>query len=298
MTAAQTPAGTRLNYPAGVSLGLLAALSLSTGGVLLRSLESASGWQVLVYRSAAFSLLVLVLIIIRNQGRLVEPFRKIGGTGLIVAVALGIGFAAYVFAILNTTVANAMFVLSCAPIFAAIIARIVLGEQLSWLVWGIILIALGGIAIMVSSDISPGRLYGNLFALLAALTFAITVVLVRKKGDTDMLPATFLGGILAFGLAVYLAEGLVLSNNDVAVSLLLGTVQVGIGFICLTYAPRFILAAEVTLLTLLEPVLAPIWVWLVYNEVPSTATLYGGALVMACIVAFAVVALMEQRKRL
>ena len=206
MTKADAQKYAGLNYPVGVSLALLAALALSTGGVLLRSLESASGWQVLVYRSAAFSVLVMVLIVIRNRGRLVEPFKQIGVTGLIVALSIGVGFAAYVFAILNTTVANAMFVLACAPVFAAIAGRLVLGEQLSQHVWLIIFVALAGMAIMVSNEISAGHLAGNLFALIAALTFAITIVLVRKMGDTDMLPATFLGGLVALGLALLFAD--------------------------------------------------------------------------------------------
>lgn len=296
MTDSQSQSAVRTNYPVGVSLGLLAALALSTGGLLLRSIESASGWQVLIVRSGAFALLVFVIMVIQNKGRVVRPILNIGWTGVMVALSLGIGFAAYVFAILNTTVANAMFVLSCAPVFAAILGWMILGERLSKTVWTIIFVALAGIGVMVSSDVSPGRMYGNAFALVAALTFAITVVLIRKKNGTDMLPATFLGGLVSLGLALYLAESYVLTSNDIWVSLLLGVAQVGVGFICLTYAPRFILAAEVTLLTLLEPVLSPIWVWLAYNEVPSNATLYGGAIVMACILAFAVLTLIEQRR--
>jgi len=293
----ETVAVDRTNYPAGVSLGILAAVALSSGGLLLRTIEAASGWQILFYRSGAFTLLVLAIIVIQNRGRVLQPFLSIGWGGLLVSLSLGIGFAAYVFAILNTTVANAMFVLACSPIFAAILGRLVLGENLSPLVWIIILISVCGIAIMAANDLSPGRLYGNLFALTASLTFAITVVLIRRGGNIDMLPATCLGGFFAFLVAAYLADGIAISTNDMIVSVLLGTVQVGIGFICLTYAPRFILAAEVTLLTLLEPVLAPIWVWLAYDEVPSEATLYGGGLVMVCIVAFAVIALLEQKRR-
>ena len=296
MTTSETSTAMRTNYPAGVTLGVIAALALSTGGLLLRSIESASGWQILIYRSASFSLLLFAIIFIQNRGRVIAPFMSIGWGGVLVAISLGVGFAAYVFAILNTTVANAMFVLACAPIFAALLARGVLGETLSPVVWFVIIASLVGIAIMASSDLSPGRLVGNLFALVAAITFAISVVLFRKGGAGDMLPATCLGGVIAFVLAITLAESFTVSTNDLVISLVLGTFQVGIGFICLTYAPRYILAAEVTLLTLLEPVLSPIWVWLAYNEVPSQSTLYGGAIVMGCILIFAVIALIEQRQ--
>ena len=153
-TTGVAPTGTRLNYPAGVALGLLAAVSLSTGGVLLRTIESASGWQVLIVRSGAFALLIFVIIIVQNKGRVVRPMLDIGWTGVLIALSLGIGFAAYVFAIFNTTVANAMFVLACAPVFAAVIGWFVLGERLSRTVWTIIFVALAGIAIMVSSDVS------------------------------------------------------------------------------------------------------------------------------------------------
>ena len=284
------------NYPLGVGLALLAALSLSTGGLLLRAIEGASGWQILTYRSAAFVLLLLTIILIQNRGRLFAPFLAIGWSGLFVAIALGIGFLAYVFAILNTTVANAMFVLASAPVLAAIISRIVIGERLRPFVWGLIALTTLGIALMVASDLSLDRLKGNIFALIASCTFAISIVLIRKEGHRDMLPATCLGGMIAFAVALMLSGSLLISKHDIAISLALGLVQVGVGFICYTYAPRFILAAEVALIGQLEPVLAPLWVWLAFDEKPSTATLYGGTLVMVAIIAFAVTSLRDQRR--
>jgi len=175
---------------------------------------------------------------------------------------------------------------------------VVLGEVLSIRVWGIMLVAVAGIVIMVAGDLSPGRLSGNLFALTAAMAFAIMVVLLRRAGQKDMLPATCLGGVFAFAVASIAAVDFSISSHDLIVSVLLGTMQVGIGFICLTYAPRFILAAEVALLSLLEPILAPLWVWLVYEEVPAQATLFGGAIVLVCILMFVAMTLSDQRKSL
>ncbi len=285
-----------LNYPVGIALAVTGAVALSSGGILLRSVESASGWQIMIYRSATFILLLLAVIAVRNRGRVTEPFREMGGDGLLVAVTLGVGFIAYVFAILNTTVANVMFILSGVPVFAALLGRVILKEPIRAFTWALIAASVCGIGIMVANGLDAGQATGNFSALACGLSFAIAITMFRRRADHDMLPATCLGGLLALLCALVLAEGYTVSPHDLLVCIALGAVQVGVGFICYTYAPRFIPAAEVALLGLLETILSPLWVWIGVGEVPTQATLVGGLMVFGCVVLFSLKSLADQKR--
>ncbi len=286
-----------LNYPVGIALGLTGALGLSSGGILLRSIEAADGWQIMIYRSVFFIITLLVVIAVRHRGRVLAPFGKIGTDGILVALILGAGFTAYVFAILNTTVANAMFILSGAPVLAALFGWLIIHERIRRSTWLIIVVSIAGIGIMVANGLATGRILGNLCALGAALTFAIAITLLRRSSAEDMLPATCLAGVVALLCALALADSYTISSWDLMLCLVLGVFQVGVGFICYTYAPRFIPAAEVALLGLLETILSPVWVWIGIGETPDQFTMIGGLVVFACVCIFTVNALLEQRSR-
>ncbi|MEM1197717.1 MAG: DMT family transporter [Pseudomonadota bacterium] len=280
----------------GIAFGLLGGLCLSFGGPLVRLIEEAEGWQILTYRSGAFTVTLLLLIVAKYGWRSMDAIKlAFSPIGLAVAVTIGSGFCFYLFALLHTTVANAVFVISMGPLFTAAIAWPVLGEKLSLRTALILLGALVGVSIMLTGAVSAGRLLGNLFAFGAVLTFAIFVILCRLARDRDMLAATCLGGFFAACFSFFMAPTLIIPPTDYIYALLLGVVQVGLGFSFITWASRYIPAAEVTLLTLVETVMGPIWTFLVVREVPETTTLIGGAIVLICVVTHAVLALRQTR---
>lgn len=273
----------------------MAGVCLSLGGVVLRHIEHADGWQILFYRSTSFVITVICLLAVRYGGRLLQPFQKIGMAGFAVAVSLGIGAICYVFAILLTTVANAVFIIGAAPIFTAAVARLVLGERVTYIGLLSMIAALVGIGLMFVDGLVAGRWLGNLVALGVVASFAGMLVALRHSKSIDMLPATCLGGVVTMLLSAAMADSLVITPHDLRLAVLLGTVQFGAGFILITMGARYVPAAEVALLSLTEAILAPIWVWIAVNEVPSLLTLAGAAVVLAAVVTLALSGMRRQR---
>ena len=281
-------------HATGVTLVLVAGLMLSLSGVTLRHIESASGWQILFYRSLTFFVVVTLYLVFRYRTRVVRAFVTTGRPGLVVAVSLGLGSACYLFALLLTTVANALFIISSAPFVTAVLGWIVLRERVRPLTWFTMTIALAGIAIMFVNGIQSGRLLGNIVALGPAVSFAIMLVTLRRAGDRDMIPAICLAGFVGAALGFTMADTLILSRHDLALCLFLGVFQYTGGFVLITLGARYLPAAEVALLSLAETVLAPVWVWLGVGEVPTVLTLAGGAIVLSAVVAQAVTGMRSQ----
>ena len=281
-------------HATGVTLVLVAGLMLSLSGVTLRHIESASGWQILFYRSLTFFVVVTLYLVFRYRTRVVRAFVTTGRPGLVVAVSLGLGSACYVFALLLTTVANALFIISSAPFVTAVLGWIVLRERVRPLTWLTMTIALAGIAVMFVNGIQSGRLLGNIVALGPAVSFAIMLVTLRLAGDRDMIPAICLAGFVGAALGFTMADTLILSRHDLVLCLFLGVFQYTGGFVLITLGARYLPAAEVALLSLAETVLAPVWVWLGVGEVPTVLTLAGGAIVLSAVVAQAVTGMRSQ----
>ncbi len=272
------------SYARGVVCVLAGGTCLSLGGVLIRHIETAGGWQIVFYRAIGFILTLSVYLALTHRRRFVAAFLAVGRPGVIAAVSLGLGTACYVFGMLLTSVANVVFTLSVGPFFAAAVGWLVLRERIRLPTLLAMLVAAGGIGLMFADGLVSGTWLGNLVALGAPLTLAVTVVAWRSRRGVDMVPATCLSGVIGLLIGAVMADGLAISVHDLVLALLLGSVQLGAGFLFLTLGARSVPAGEVPLYGLGETVLAPIWVWLTINEVPSPWTLSGGVVVLAAVV--------------
>ena len=268
----------------GIAAVLTGALCGSTVGILVRLVEQADGWQILFYRSISFAITVFLFMLVLDRRRIARRFAGIGVSGAVVAVCLGSAFIAYIFSVLLTTVANAVFILSASPFIAALLARITLKEAVSARAWVCMAAALAGVAIMMADGLLEGTFAGSAVALIAAGGYAASVVAYRAGRAVDMMPATCLAGVFAAGVSGLLVEDFAISAGDLRIAVLLGTVQIGAQYILITIAARYVRAAEITLLMLLEVVAAPIWVWIALGETPALLTLIGGAIVLAAVV--------------
>lgn len=278
---AHSPPAQSPRYRFGVLCVLGGALFTSTAGILLRLAEQADGWQLLAYRQVSFVVVLLGSLALVYRRGLLDAFRAVGRPGLVVAVALGTAFCAYVFALRATSVADVVFVLSVSPFAAGLLAWVVLREPIGPRLWLAMLGAFAGVAVMVGGGLGQGALTGQLLALLAVAGYAVTLVAFRSRPRVDMLPAVCLAGALAAVVAVAMAGDLRLGPRDAAIGLALGVVQLGLQYVLVTVGARHVPAAEVALLTRVQAILAPTWVWIGVGEVPSTTTLIGGGIVLA-----------------
>lgn len=276
----------------GLFCVFMAGVLWSTVGLGIRLIEDAVVWQILLYRSVSLSVFLYIVIRMRTGESPFVLVRRMGWPAVLAGLALVAAYAGGIFAIQSTTVANAMLLFATAPFMAAALGWVVLRERVRWATWGAIVAAILGVGVMVAGEADQGALAGNLAALGSAFGFAVFTVALRWGRAGEMLPSVFLSGV--FGAVIMavicLTAGLplVLSVQDGGIAVGMGVFQVGAGLILYTLGSRSLPAAELTLLSLAEVVLGPLWVWLFLGETAGANTLMGGAILLAAIVGNAV----------
>tara|TARA_B100000212_G_scaffold249494_1_gene190786 strand:- start:36 stop:923 length:888 start_codon:yes stop_codon:yes gene_type:complete len=267
------------NLP-GPLLIFFGALSLSFGGLIVKSFEGATLWQILFWRSLFFSLTVLAFLLIIYKKKTLTSFYDSGLAGVIGGIVLSFGFCGYVFAMYNTTVANTNFIISLQILFLALFGYIFLKEKINTLTLTSIILAMIGVLVMVGNSLSPGELSGNLAAFTMPITFAVLIMIVRKYPTVDMVPAQFVAGVSSCLIGFLLSSKIMISPHDIFLGFLAGFFQVGFGFIFITIGARTTPSALVGIIMLSESVLGPLWAFLFVSERPSIFGLLGGAIIL------------------
>jgi len=267
------------NLP-GPLLVFLGALSLSFGGLIVKSFDGATLWQILFWRSVFFTLTVLTFLIISYKKKFLNSFILSGFPGIFGGIILSFGFCGYVFAMYNTTVANTNFIISLQILFLAIFGYFFLKEKIKAITLISIILAVIGVFLMVGKSLSPGEMSGNLAAFSMPITFAILIMIVRKFPNVDMVPAQFVAGIASCIIGFLLSEKLMISPHDIFLAFIAGFFQVGFGFIFITIGARSTPSAMVGVIMLSESVLGPLWAFLFVGERPSLFVLIGGGIIL------------------
>ena len=267
------------NLP-GPFLVFLGAVSLSFGGLIVKSFEGSTLWQILFWRSIFFILVVSIFLFVVYKKTVFSAMYKSGLPGLIGGIILSIGFASYVYAMYETTVANTNFIIQTQTLFLAIFGYVFLKEEISKLTFFCILLAVFGIFLMLGNSISPGEMKGNLVAFIMPISFAILILIVRKFPEVDMIPLQLVAGVFAMIIGLLMSPSIVVSSKDIFLGFLAGFFQVGFGFILITIGARSTPSATVGIIMLSESVLGPIWAFIFVSERPSMFGLIGGAIIL------------------
>ena len=234
-------------------------------------------WRALL---VSFGMWLMISLIYPN--RVWQQYRTVRGPGLLMVGAYAFGTISFVFAITHTSVANTLIILSSTPLFAALISRVLLQERIQpRTLIAILLVAVGIGVIAAGSAVGSSGLMGDLAAILGSFFLACGFSFVRRFPKTSAFASISCSGLITALLVLPLAAPLAVSASDFGYLLLMGLYVVPIGTALMFVGPRYIPAAEVGLLMLLESILGPIWVWMAFAEQPGIYTLMGGAIVLS-----------------
>ena len=267
----------------GPFLVFLGAFFLSFGGLIVKSFEGATLWQILFWRQLFFVVLVSIFLLLTYKKKVFIALYESGLPGLFGGIILGCGFSAYVFAMYKTTVANTNFIIQTQAIFLAIFGYLFLKEKISKLTLLSIILAITGIILMVGNSLSPGQLSGNLVAFIMPISFAVLIIIVRKYPNVDMLPLQLFAGIVAMLIGYFVSTKINISTNDILLAFIAGFFQVGLGFVFITIGAKKTLSSMVGILMMTEAVFGPLWAWMFLEETPQFIALIGGSIIIIAV---------------
>lgn len=273
------------NHAKGLLITASGVLIISPDGLLTRLIET-DHWTMIFWRSLLLSFGMWLVVSLRNPNRVWQQYKTVRGPGLLMVFAFSLGTISFVFSITHTSVANTLIILSSTPLFAALISRVILHEKIQPRTMVAILLVAVGIAVIASGSVSNAAgaqngLIGDLVAIVGSFSLACGFTFVRRFPHISSSSAISCSGIVTALLILPLASPLAISQADMGYLMIMGLYVVPIGTALMFIGPRYIPAAEVGLLVLLESILGPIWVWLVLAEQPGINTLAGGAIVLS-----------------
>jgi len=265
---------------------LVAAVAWSTAGLAQRELDADAATQV-AGRAVFAGIALFLLVVATERSGTLRAFRRMGRSGLAMAVFLAISSGAFLLALNYTTVANVLFMQAAAPMMAALLGWVLLSEPVDGRTWAALVLAAVGVVLMAAGSFDAGAT-AVVLPLVVTASFAAVIVIARHRREVSMMPATCASQVLVVVACLpFLSVGSV-SRSDWAILAALGIGQMGLGLAFLTIGARLIPPAQVAIISLLEVVLGPLWVWLAYDERPSAATFAGGVIVVAAVVVQAV----------
>jgi len=264
----------------GPILIFLGACCLSFGGLIVKSFEGATLWQILFWRQLFFILIVSIFLLTTYKKGIFTALYKSGVPGICGGLILGLGFSSYVFAMYNTTVANTNFIIQTQVIFLAIFGYLFLKEKISKITLASIFLSVSGIVLLLGNTLSPGQMLGNIVAFIMPISFAVLILIVRKYPNVDMIPLQLIAGIIAMLIGYFMSTKITISTHDLFLGFIAGFFQIGFGFILITIGARNTPSAMVGIIMLTEAVFGPLWAWLFVNENPPFLVLLGGMIII------------------
>lgn len=279
----------------GLLLAVVGGLTLTFDIPLIR-LGDGEAWSILLLRTATTLAATLVMWAAWRAMTPTVPRLIPGKRGLLVALLYGLGSITFITGVYNTTTANLVFILAFNTMFAALLSWLFLRERPRPATFAAMAAMIVGVGIIVGDSIGSGHLLGDVMALSSAFLIASAITISRASSE-DMGFTSLIGVVPPF-----LVAALMVSQTGFNVSapwwiVFNGAVIMPISFFCLAAAPKHLSGPEVAMFYLLETVLAPVWVWMIFSEVPTRNSLIGGAILIVALVAHSLWQLHQGRRR-
>lgn len=284
------------SHSKGLLITAIGGMALTVDIPLIR-LANGEAWTILMLRTGTTFLAALVIWAIWRSLSAKAPQLIPGKDGLAVAILYGLGSITFVTAVFHTSTANLVFILAFNTMFAALLSWVFLKERPHRVTLLTMLVMIVGVLIIVGDSLGTGHLFGDLMALCSAFFIACAITISRASGK-DMGFTALIGVVLPFVVAAFMVS----KGGGVQVEapwwiIFNGAIVMPISFFCLANGPKYISGPEVAMFYLLETVLAPVWVWMVFSEVPSRNSLIGGVILIVALVFHSMWQLHEGRKR-
>jgi drug/metabolite transporter (DMT)-like permease len=260
------------------------AIAYSSAGFYTRLID-VDAWTLLFWRGLFGGLFLVGMVALRERGRVVPAVRAIGRDGLLIALCSALATVCYLNAFRLSTVADVMVIDATIPFVTAGLAWLILGEREDRVTLLATFAALAGVAVMAGPAIAGGRLAGDLLAFAMAVLMSFVLVLIRRNPGVSMIPAVALSAFLCSLIVLPFARPLSVGADDLGLLALFGVSQFGLGLLLLALGTPLVSATRGALIGTLQTPLGVLWVWLAFSEAPGMATLIGGLVVMAAVVA-------------
>ena len=275
----------RGDYLKGVAIMVAATVMLSLSGVFVRMVSTADPWQINSYRAGSMSVALLVFLLAVHRRQTWSRFAAIERRAMLtVSLFFAAGSTLYVLAMSRTSIANVACLTATAPVFAAILAWLLIGERSGRAAWIATGIALAGIYVIFRDELGVGDSIGNAAGLATAVCFAGQTVLVRKYRAFDLVPAVCVGGILVAVAVPLFREVAPLGGRDLLLVVAMGVIQLAVPLILYVRAARYIPAMHMVLIGLLDVLFNPLWAWIGAGEAPSANAIAGGGIIVAAVI--------------
>lgn len=283
------------DHQKGLLITAIGGLVLTFDIPLIR-LADGSAWSILLLRTGTtFIAAVIIWTVWRALSRNAPPLIP-GWSGLAVAICYGLTSITFVTAVFHTSTADLVFILAFNTVFSALLSWLFLRERPRLGTMIAMLAMIVGVLIIVGGSVGTGKLFGDFMALCSALFVALAITISRASGK-DMGFTALVGVIFPLAFAAFMVSGEGLHVAAPWWIIFNGAVIMPISFFCLAAGPKYISGPEVAMFYLLETVLAPVWVWLVFAEAPTRNSLIGGTILIVTLVAHSLWQLHEGRKR-
>lgn len=283
------------DHQKGLLITAIGGLTLTIDIPLIR-LADGSPWTIMMLRNATTLIAALVVWAVWRRLSRNAPQLIPGRSGLAVAICYGLTGITFITAVFHTSTANLVFILAFSTVFAALLSWLFLRERPRLVTLVTMLVMILGVLIIVGGSVGTGHLFGDFMALCSAFFVALAITISSASGK-DMGFTSLVGVVLPLAVAAFMVSGEGFHVNAPWWIIFNGAVIMPISFFCLANGPKYISGPEVAMFYLLETVLAPVWVWMIFAETPSRNSLIGGVILIAALVAHSLWQLHQGRRR-